>query len=147
MCAMPSSWQKKYSLLFLLPQKEEELLHNLEKIEVADEAEKSSEKGAGKNKKGKKQNRVMQMPGCIPKKARSKKFCQLCKTHGGMHLMHNMSECHKYGKDSIAKGLADKKRNPNKKGRSWDGTLPNLQVNLRKSKERSIMFPVGRKET
>ena len=52
--AMPSSWQKKYMLLFLLPQKEEELLCNLKKIKAADEGEGSSEKGAGKGKKGKK---------------------------------------------------------------------------------------------
>ena len=68
--------------------------------------------------KSKKQNGTIQTLGCIPKKARSKKLCQLCKTHGGVHLMHNTLECHKYWKDGTAKGLADKKETPMRKGRS-----------------------------
>ena len=27
------------------------------------------------------------------------KFCDLCKKHGGVHIMHNTSECHCYKKD------------------------------------------------
>ena len=116
MRTMPNSWQKKYSLLFLLLQKVEDLLRNLEKIKAADKGERSQEKGSAKSKKGRKQNGVVQMPGRIPKKARSKKFCQHCKTHGGTHLTHNTSDCRKYGKDGVAKGSANKKRNPDKKG-------------------------------
>ena len=108
---------KKYVLLFPLSQKEEELQRNLENIKAADEGERKPENGAGKRKKGKKQPRIQQVLGHIPKKARSEKFCQLCKTHGVPHLTHNTSECHKCGKDGGAKGAAGEKGNPHKKGK------------------------------
>ncbi len=42
----------------------------------------------------------------VPKKVRSEKFCQRCKTHGGPHLTHNTSDCHKYDKDGKPLGTA-----------------------------------------
>ncbi len=42
----------------------------------------------------------------VPKKVRSEKFCQRCKTHGGPHLTHNTSDCRKYDKDGKPLGTA-----------------------------------------
>ena len=42
----------------------------------------------------------------VPKKARSAKFCQHCKTNGGPYTMHNTKECCKYIKDGKAVAAA-----------------------------------------
>ncbi len=42
----------------------------------------------------------------VPKKVRSEKFCQQCKTHGGPHQMHSTSDCRKYNKDGKPLGAA-----------------------------------------
>jgi hypothetical protein len=34
-----------------------------------------------------------------PKKAKTEKYCQRCKTHGGAHQTHNTNECRRYDKD------------------------------------------------
>ncbi len=46
--------------------------------------------GKGKPKKGSSEKGSSLR---VPKKARTEKFCQLCKTHGGPHQMHNTHEC------------------------------------------------------
>ncbi len=39
----------------------------------------------------------------IPKKAKVKKSCTLCRKHGSTHTTHNTGECHKYEKDGTPK--------------------------------------------
>jgi len=45
----------------------------------------------------------------VPKKARSAKFCQHCKTNGGPYTTHNTKECRKYDKDGKAVAAAASK--------------------------------------
>ena len=62
-----------------------------------------------------------------------------------MHLTHNTSECQKYGKDGIAKGLADKKRNSNKKGKELGCNYTQLTSKIEKLKKSSVAFQPARK--
>jgi hypothetical protein len=56
----------------------------------------------------------------VPKKARPAKFCQHCKSKGGLHLTHNTNKCPKYKKDSnpiaTAAGKPSEAKNPFNKG-------------------------------
>jgi len=38
----------------------------------------------------------------VPKKSRTAKFCQHCKTNSGSYTTHNTKECRKYNKDGKA---------------------------------------------
>jgi hypothetical protein len=55
-----------------------------------------------------------------PKKAKTEKFCQRCKTHGGAHNTHKTSECRRYDKDGKPTGQfgskLSEKHKPFKKG-------------------------------
>jgi hypothetical protein len=51
----------------------------------------------------------------VPKKAHAKKFCKLCKTHGGPHQTHNMRECHHYEKEGKPLGIAPGKKSSGSK--------------------------------
>jgi hypothetical protein len=55
-----------------------------------------------------------------PKKAKTEKFCQRCKTHGGSYTSHNTSECRRYDKDGKPTGQfgskSSEKHKPFKKG-------------------------------
>ncbi len=55
-----------------------------------------------------------------PKKAKTEKYCQRCKTHGGAHQTHNTNECRRYDKDGKPTGhfgsKTSKKHKPFKKG-------------------------------
>ncbi len=51
----------------------------------------------------------------VPKKARTEKFCQLCKTHGGPHQMHNTRDCRHYDKEGKPLGAATGKPSGSKK--------------------------------
>ena len=55
----------------------------------------------------------------VPKKARAEKFCQLCKTHGGPHQMHNTRDCRHY--DTEGKPLG------NPAGKSFGAKKPHKQ--------------------
>ncbi len=39
----------------------------------------------------------------VPKKARTKKHCNLCKKHGGAYTMHNTCDCRRFEKDRMEK--------------------------------------------
>ncbi len=82
------------------------LLMSLKAIERVCMQEKSntqsSKKAPIKGEKGNKQ------PGTestirVPKKACTKKHCNLCKKRGGTHTMHNTRDCHKYEKEGMEK--------------------------------------------
>ncbi len=79
-------------------------LENIERVmkERDGEKHKSKEKAAianptkGKPGKGSPKGGSSKQ---APKKAKTKKFCQRCKTHWGAHNTHNTSECRRYDKD------------------------------------------------
>jgi hypothetical protein len=84
-------------------------LPDLENIErVMNERYAEKQKAKGKSKEAKPDGRGNPSPKKrssggsseqVPKKVRSEKFCQQCKTHGGPHLTHNTSDCCTYDKD------------------------------------------------
>ena len=51
----------------------------------------------------------------VPKKVRSEKFCQRCKTHGCPHQTHNTNDCPKYKKDGKPLGATPGKPSDSKK--------------------------------
>ncbi len=63
----------------------------------------------------------------VPKKVKSAKFCQHCKSNGGPYTSHNTKECRKYDKDGKAVAAVGKKpyeKKPYKK----DGGRNNKQL-------------------
>jgi hypothetical protein len=56
----------------------------------------------------------------VPKKARTKKHCNLCKKHGGAYTTHNTCDCRRFKKDGMEKSdffaakKGGKKPNPTK---------------------------------
>ena len=142
--AVPKAWHKQYFLTFnpILKNKDK-LLKFLEKIEKALGCKKP-EKGPNKGRKASKWT-SMQTPGCIPKKQKCKKFCQLCKAHGGAHTTHNMLECHKYGKDGGKKGSTSKKENPKEKGKEH-ANYAELTKKLKKLKKKLSHAQIGKKK-
>ena len=128
LAAVMITWQKQYNLMHAtVPDSPRQLLADLENIERVmmehkNERQRSKEKavvaapGKGKLKRGSSGGGT-----CIrvPKKARTDKFCQLCKTHGGAHQTHNMSKCWQYDKDgkplSATRGKLFDKHKPYKK--------------------------------
>ncbi len=104
LAAVLITWQNQYSLTHsTVPESPCTLLVDLENIELVmmDEKQKSKDKAVaarpdkGKPKRGASgggsSNRV-------PKKALTEMFCQLFKTHAGVHQTHNTSECRRYDK-------------------------------------------------
>jgi hypothetical protein len=102
------SWQDQFNLheKGLNPMDMHSLLQHLEAIERICTQERSnaqsSEKASTENEEGNKQ------PGMgsiykIPKKACSKKHCNLCKKHGGTYTMHNTQDCCRYKKNGNEK--------------------------------------------
>ena len=73
--------------------------------------------------------------GKVPKKAHTKKLCNLCKEHEGAHTMHNTKDCWRYKKDGTEKSnfrtTKKGKKNQSYKalfcavkqedGQAWDG--------------------------
>ena len=45
----------------------------------------------------------------VPKKVKTARFCQHCKSNGGPYTSHNTKECRKYDKDGKAVAAAGKK--------------------------------------
>ena len=104
----PITWQNQYNLTHAtVPDSPCQLLADLENIErVMMESE--SERQRLKEKAvvaapGKGKPKIGSSGGGssirVPKKARTEKFCQLCKTHGGAHQTHKTSECRRHDND------------------------------------------------
>jgi hypothetical protein len=64
----------------------------------------SSKKASSKDEKSNKQPGT-ELTTRVLKMACTEKHCNLCKKHGGTHIMHNTSDCHKYEMDRKEKGL------------------------------------------
>ena len=101
LASTPQTWQNQYNLT-----------HSTENIErVMNERYAEKQKAKGKPKEAKPDGRGNPSPkkrssggsSEVPKKVRSEKFCQRCKTHGGPHQTHNTSDCRKY--DKVGKPL------------------------------------------
>jgi hypothetical protein len=110
LASTPQTWQNQYNLTHsTVPESPRALLPDLENIErVMNEryAEKQKAKGKSKSDKpdggGNPSPKKRSSGGSserVPKKVRSEKFCQRCKTHGGPHQTHNTNDCRKYDKD------------------------------------------------
>ena len=128
LAAVPITWQNQYNLTHAtVPDSPRQLLADLENIERVmmerkNERQRLKEKavvaapGKGKPKRGSSGGGSSIR---VPKKARTEKFFQLCKTHGGAHQTHNMSKCWQYDKDgkplSATRGKLFDKHKPYKK--------------------------------
>ncbi len=85
------------------------LLMSLEVIECictykkgkSDNFEKS-DKSSNKGEKGKKRPGTDHMVR-VPKKVQFEKHCNICKNHGGAHIMHNTCDCCRFEKDGKEK--------------------------------------------
>jgi hypothetical protein len=129
LAALPLTWQNQYNLTHsTVPKSPRALLADLENIERI-MLERYSEKQRSKDKagttarpeKGKPKKGVPKWGSSdrVPKKARTEKFCQRCKTHGGAHQTHNMTDCCHWDKDGKPLGQfgarPSKKHKPYKK--------------------------------
>jgi hypothetical protein len=117
LASTPQTWQNQYNLTHsTVPESPRALLPDLENIErVMNERYAEKQKAKGKSKEAKPDGGGNPSPKKrssggsserVPKKVRSEKFCQRCKTHGGPHLTHNTSDCRKYDKDGKPLGTA-----------------------------------------
>ncbi len=68
----------------------------------------------------------------VPKKACTKKNCDLCKKHGGAHTMHNTKDCHRYEKDRTEKSNSHNA----KKGGKKPNPMKHSSVQLSKKMDR-----------
>jgi hypothetical protein len=104
----PITWQDCFNLhnKGMTPMGMCSLLMSLKAIERVCTQKKSNaqsgKKASNKGKKGNKQPGTESMA-WVPKKACTKKHCNLCKKHGSMHAMHNTRDCHTYEKDRLEK--------------------------------------------
>ena len=108
LAALPLAWQNQYNLTHsTVPESPRALLADLENIERVmleryGEKQRSKDKATTARPEKGKPKRGASAEGStirVPKKARTEKFCQRCKTHGGSHLTHNTSDCRRYDKD------------------------------------------------
>jgi hypothetical protein len=123
----PYAWQDQYNLHKKggTPVDMRSLLQSLKAIERVRGQERSDksnpscdEKPLHSEKKG------TERPGTesprVPKKVRTEKHCNLCKTHGGAYTTHNTCDCRRYEKDGTEKSdfravkKGGKKPNPTK---------------------------------
>ena len=129
LAALPLSWQNQYNLTHsTVPESPRVLTPELENIERVmkerdGEKHKSKEKAAVANPTKGKSNKGSPKGGSskqAPKKAKTEKFCQRCKTHGGSYNTHNTNECRRYDKDGKPTGQfgskSSEKHKPFKKG-------------------------------
>jgi hypothetical protein len=99
----PLTWQDYFNLheKGMTPLEVHLLLVSLEAIEhVCTQKTSNAQSSKKASNKGKKGNKL---PGTeptarVPKKACTKKHCNLCKKHGGAHTTHNTRDCCKYEK-------------------------------------------------
>jgi hypothetical protein len=117
LASTPQKWQNQYNLTHsTVPELPRALLPDLENNErVMNERYAEKQKAKGKSKEAKPDGGDNPSPKKrssggsserVPKKVRSEKFCQQCKTHGGPHQMHNTNDCRKYDKDGKPLGTA-----------------------------------------
>ena len=129
LAALPLSWQNQYNLTHsTVPESPRVLTPELENIERVmkerdGEKQKSKDKAAVASPTKGKPNKGSPKGGSFktaPKKAKTEKYCQRCKTHGGAHNTHNTSECRRYDKDGKPTGQfgskSSEKHKPFKKG-------------------------------
>jgi hypothetical protein len=129
LASVPITWQNQYNLNHttvseaprtLLPD-----LENIERVMLEKYNKKLKAKvkantacadGKGKPKKGTSGGGSSDR---VSKKARTEKFCQRCKTHGGPHQTHNTSNCRCYDKEgkplSTSAGKPSDRKKPYKK--------------------------------
>jgi hypothetical protein len=129
LAALPLLWQNQYNLTHsTVPESPRVLtpeLENIERVmlEQSVDRHKSKERAATvtptKGKPGKGSSKGGSSKSA-PKKAKTEKFCQRCKTHGGSYTSHNTSECRRYDKDGKPTGQfgskSSEKHKPFKKG-------------------------------
>jgi len=158
LASTPQTWQNQYNLMHsTVPELPRALLPDLENIErVMNERYTEKQKAKGKSKEAKPDGRGNPNPKKrssgglserVPKKVRSEKFCQRCKTHGGPHLTHNTSDCHKYDKDGKPLGAtpgmpshsakSHKKFGGDKQMAFMTAMFESFQKGLKKQKKRS----------
>jgi hypothetical protein len=108
LAALPLLWQNQYNLTHsAVPESPRLLMPELENIErVMNEPYNSDKAVAAGPTKGKpsKGSSKGGSSNAAPKKARTEKFCQRCKTHGGSYQTHNTNECRRYDKDGKPTG-------------------------------------------
>jgi hypothetical protein len=81
------------------------LLLSLEAIERTCGQERSEKSNASRDEKASHSEKEgTKQPGTdndarVPKKARTKKHCDLCKKHGGAYMTHNSCDCRCFEKD------------------------------------------------
>jgi hypothetical protein len=81
------------------------LLLSLEAIECVCGHERSEKSNASRDKKAShSEKKGTKRPGTdnnarVPKKARTKKHCNLCKKHGGAYTTHNTGDCRRFEKE------------------------------------------------
>jgi hypothetical protein len=108
LAAIPIRWQNQYNLTHsTVPKLPRTLLVDLENIkrvmmEHYSEKRKLKDNASTARPEKGKPKRGLSGGGSsdqVPKKARTEKFCQRCKTHNGAHKTHNTNECRCYDKD------------------------------------------------
>ncbi len=116
--AVPTSWVNKYNLTHsTLPKSPRLLLPDLKNIErVMNEKRAESAKARGRDGTAlagaKSHPKKMASTGSlerVPKKVKTARFCQHCKSNGGPYTSHNTKECRKYDKDGKTVAAAGKK--------------------------------------
>ncbi len=116
--AIPTSWVNQYNLTHsTLPKSPRLLLPDLENIQrVMDEKRTELAKARGRDgtasagaKSNPKKRASTGSTERVPKKVKTAKFCQHCKSNGGPYTSHNTKECRKYDKDGKAVVAAGKK--------------------------------------
>ncbi len=123
------------------------LLMSLKAIERVCKQEKSNaqygKKSSNKGEKGNKQP-VTKSTIRVPKKACTKKHCNLCKKHGGARTTHNTRDCSKYEKDGSEKANSvpprKEERNPilqSSLSRSWARNWTSLRRSAKLKKHHS----------
>ena len=130
----PEAWQNQYDLTQeTVPQDLRKLLtvlENIEKCEMSSNVPAKTPVGGvvnGKsngNEKNGKRKGMSSHGERIPKKARSERYCALCKKYGGAHTTHNTEFCSKYEKDGTEKP-------------SWSSKLPSSATGKYKKPDNS----------
>ncbi len=126
LASTPQNWQNQYNLTHsTVPESPCVLLPDLENIErVMNERYAEKQKAKDKSKEAKpdgggnsspKKRSSGGLSERVPKKVRSEKFCQCCKTHSSPHQMHNTNDCRKYDKDGKPLGATPGKPSDSKK--------------------------------
>jgi hypothetical protein len=126
LASTPQTWQNQYNLTHsTVPESPRALLPDLENIKrVMNERYAEKQKAKGKSREAKPDGGGNPSPkkrssggssDRVPKKVRSEKFCQHCKTHGNPHQTHNTNDCRKCDKDGKPLGATPGKPSDSKK--------------------------------